>query len=331
MSEAACITRAETRGALDLSGVVDLRSVGVARYARSLAASLGQHDVDYRLVTRRDPGSAAHVHLANSSRSLLLQSRGPGAPFVVTVHDVVPRTKALLPVYRALAYPQVAYRAAAAVVHSAWAADLLVRVAGRPRRLEIIPHPAPRPFVTDRTAARHALGWPDDALIAVVPGVVRGVKLVSEALAAGRGLPDWRIAVAGRLADRGLAREAAACGAIVLAEPSDLDYERAIVAADCVLCLRAGSVGETNGPLLDALGAGRAVLATRTGSIPEVAGTSARYCDGTARTVRTALAELTDDRARAEAEAMAHARGAQLTWRSSSAAHAELFREVLDA
>ena len=72
----------------------------------------------------------------------------------------------------------------------------------------------------------------------------------------------------------------------MLPDPSDADYERAIVASDCVLCLRAGSVGETNGPLLDALGAGRAVLATATGSIPEVAGDAALYCDGTPDGIR---------------------------------------------
>ena len=69
----------------------------------------------------------------------------------------------------------------------------------------------------------------------------------------------------------------------MLPDPSDADYERAIVASDCVLCLRAGSVGETNGPLLDALGAGRAVLATATGSIPEVAGDAVLYATGRPR------------------------------------------------
>src|SRR5262249_34366156 len=159
--------------------------------------------------------SSAHFHLANSSRALLRRERRPGRPFVVTVHDVVPRTRALLPVYRALAYPQVARYAAAAVVHTAIAADLLVREAGRPARLEVIPHPARRPRETDRIAAREDLGWPRDRLIAVLPGVLKGVKLVAEALTAVEGAPGWRIALAGRFADAGLARAAAAQGALV--------------------------------------------------------------------------------------------------------------------
>ena len=80
----------------------------------------------------------------------------------------------------------------------------------------------------------------------------------------------------------------------MLPGPDDADYERAIVAADCVLCLRSGSVGETNGPLLDALGAGRAVLATKTGSIPEVAGDAVDYCDGTEAGICAGLTALAD-------------------------------------
>ena len=321
---------AARKGTLAVAGVVDLRSIGVSRYARLLSGALSEEGVSYSLVERRDPSRFAHVHLANSSRSLLLQTRRPQQGFVVTVHDVVPRTRALLPVYRTLAYPQVTLLAAAAVVHSAWAADMLVRVAGKPRRLEVVPHPVPPRVVSDdRRAARRALGWPEDGLIAVLPGVIKGAKLVSEALAAADYATGWQVALAGRIADPGLAWEAGARGALVLPEPDDLAYERAVIAADCILCLRSGSVGETNGPLLDALGAGRAVIATRTGSIPEVAGDSVLYCDGTVDTLRSSLAALTDADARSELEAMAVARSASLTWQASAAAHAELFREVL--
>ncbi len=253
------------------------------------------------------------------------------APFVVTVHDVVPRTRALRPVYRTLAYPQVTRFAAATIVHTTLAADMLLRVAGRPRRLEVIPHPARRPAELDRAAARRALAWPDDRLIAVVPGVIRSVKLVAESLEAARDAPGWRVALAGRLADRRLVRAAAEQGALVLPSPGDRDYERAIAAADAVLCLRSGSVGETNGPLLDALGAGRAVLGTATGSIPEVAGDAVHYCDGTTESIRDGLVALADDGFRAELERLAGDRGAALSWRASAVLHAALFREVLDA
>jgi glycosyltransferase involved in cell wall biosynthesis len=115
---------------------------------------------------------------------------------------------------------------------------------------------------------------------------------------------------------------------LVVSGPSDPAYEQAIVAADCVLCLRAGSVGETNAPLLEALGAGRAVLATASGSIPEVARDAGLYCEATIDGIRAGLAALDDAATRAEHERAAAARAAQLTWRASATAHASLFHEV---
>ena len=119
-----------------------------------------------------------------------------------------------------------------------------------------------------------------------------------------------RLALAGRIADRSAAREAERRGALVLHDLDDAAFEGAIVAADCILCLRAGSVGETNGPLLDALGAGRAVLATPTGSIPEVAGDAVQYCDGTEAGIRQGLLELANSEARVELERAARRRAA---------------------
>ena len=218
--------------------------------------------VDYRLVERRDPTRAAHVHLANSSRSLLLQSRRPAAPFVVTSTTSCHGRGRCFPSIALLAYPQVTLLAAAVVVHSALAADMLRRDAGQPRRLEVLPHPAPRP--PDLRAGRRPTG-------------ARLARRLPHRRRPGR---DQR----GQARHRGARRRRAACrtggsrspvalriGSSRAAQngtaqssspiPDDLDYGRAIVAADCVLCLRSGSVGETNGPLLDALGAGRAVIA----------------------------------------------------------------------
>lgn len=320
----------EVAAALAVSAVRNPRSLGVARYAERLARALADEGVEYTLEARAARADRAHFHLANSSRTFLVQAPLHPSPFVVTVHDVVPRTRALLPLYRALAYPRLG-RGAAVITHSRFAADLLVREAGRrPERLEVVPHPAERPLVTDRSDARLALGWPADTLIATIPGVIKPAKLVREVLAAAATVPDWRLALAGRLPDRHLAAAARAAGALVLADPSDEAYERAIVASDCVVCVRSGSVGETNGPLLDALGAGRAVLATATGSIPEVAGDSVLYCGGTSGGIRDGLAALSETSVRADLEAAASARAAGLTWTASAARHAALFREVFD-
>jgi glycosyltransferase involved in cell wall biosynthesis len=313
---------------LVVTGVRNPGSYGVARYASRLAEALAVEDVLYRLEDRPTAAQPAHFHLANSSRALLGKSPSRVSAYVVTVHDVVPRTRALAPLYRALAYPRLA-RCAAVIVHSRFAADMLVRKAARPpARLEVIDFPAQRPRTTNRDGARQALAWPEDSLIAVLPGVLKSAKLVREAIAAVSKVPGWRLALVGRLQERALASAARARGALVLHDPSDAAYEQAIVAADCILCLRAGSVGETNAPLLEALGAGRAVLATATGSIPEVARDAGLYCEGTAAGIGAGLASLGDLATRAELELAARKRASELTWSASGAAHASLFHEV---
>jgi glycosyltransferase involved in cell wall biosynthesis len=316
--------------ALCVAGVLDPRSLGVSRYAARLAEALAPLGVSYSLSARAPRVGVVHFHLANSSRALLRERGRREQPVLCTVHDVTPRTRALVPAYRVLAYPRLA-RAACVVCHSAFAADRLVEMCGRrPGRLEVIPHPATA-MRGERAQARRALGWPEDALIAVLPGAIRQVKLVSEALAAVSASPGWRLCLAGRALERGLVSAARARGTLVLEDLDDAAYARALLAADCVLCLRRDSVGETNGPLLDALGAGRAVLATRTGSIPEVAGECVAYCEPRPSAIAASLGELSDPGTRRELERAARARAGELTWHASAEAHAALFREVARA
>jgi len=288
-----------------VTGVRNASSLGIARYAERLAAALAGAGVTYELSER--PGGRSHWHLGNSSRRALLEP--PGGRFAVTVHDVVPRTRALAPLYRHWAYPVVVRRAAALIVHSSFAADLLLREAGAdPRRVHVIPHPTPRFWPVDRAAARRALGWEPEERVAVLPGVPTKAKLADEAVEAAEGLP-WRVVPLGRV--------------------DETTYRESIAAADAVLVLRRDSVGESNGPLHDALGAGRAVLATAVGSIPEAAGEAALLCAPEPAAIRAGLERLSD--AQAGLEAAARARARELSWRSSAAAHAELFRTVWGA
>ena len=311
-------------------GIRAERSIGVSRYCDRLAASLQALGLEYVVAATPRRGHAAHWHLANSSRGAAWQAPRRRAPFAVTVHDVVPRTTALMPFYRLVVYP-VVRRAAAVVVHSRYAADVLRETAGAAAKVHVIPHPAARPAKSDRADARRALGWPEDARIAVLPGVIKAAKLIGVAVSGVRGAAGWRLALAGRVQDAAAAAAARAAGAFVLESPDEETYERAIVAADAVVVLRSASVGETNGPLLDALGAGRAMIATATGSIPEVAGEAALLCQPTADAVRAALERLTDEEERHERELLAAARGAELTWAASAESHASLFEQVFGA
>jgi hypothetical protein len=279
-----------------VTGIHSRTSLGVSRYCLRLADALRANGIDYVLADRA--GAAPHWHLANSSRGVLAQAPLARGSFVVTGHDLRPRTRALEPLYRLVAHPLVLRRAAAVIVHSSYAASLL----SDRRRVHVIPHAA-TPFPPrDRAAARRVLGWHEEARIALLPGVPKGTKLVAEAEASVP--PPWRL--------------------VVLGPVDDATYADAFAAADAVLVLRRDSVGESNGPLLDALGAGRAVLATRVGSIPEVAGEAAVLC--APDTIARGLEELAETQT--ELEEKARSRAAELSWDASARAHAALFMAV---
>lgn len=81
---------------------------------------------------------------------------------------------------------------------------------------------------------------------------------------------------------------------------------------------------------MDALGAGRAVLATATGSIPELAEAAALYCDPDVRGIRSGLTILCDPGERGSRAEVARRRAEVFAGDVVATAHAELFREAFD-
>ncbi len=256
-------------------------------------------------------------------------------PFLLTVHDILPRSRVLRPAQRAIVLPLCTRREARLIVHSHHAAELLVRSAGiSPGRIEIVPHPAAPAPACDRSVARAALGLDlDGPPLFVLPGVLKPAKLVAETLSAAHPLLHSgraRLLLAGRVADERLAAAAAAAGAVVLRDPDSTEYESAIAAADAILCVRADSVGESSGPLLEAIGSGRPSLVTAVGSGPEVAGASARVVEGSVGGIRAGLQALLDDGERAQRAGLARLLASELTWTAAARRHAQLLAEVGD-
>ncbi len=316
-----------------VAAVHDPGSIGVRTYVERLSAALAEQGIDYRPVSRPDDRGICHFHLANSTRSVVAQAALQRRRYLLTIHDVLPRCAVLRPLQRAVIVPLCARRAATVVVHSHHAASLLDRQVGLAAvRVEVIPHPAPVPRSDDREAARCALGLGGDSRpLFVLPGTLKSAKLVTETLSAAGALiatGRLRLLLAGHLDDDGLGSAAAALGAQVLCDPDATSYERAIVAADAVLCLRTESVGESNGPLLDAIGAGRPSLVTGVGSAPEVAGDSARVVAPTVPGIRVGIEALLDADERSWRADAARARAAELTWAAAAQRHRELFAEV---
>lgn len=316
-----------------IAAVHDPRSVGVAGYVGRLAAALSELGIDYRPAARAGAAESCHFHLANSTRRVIPQIALRRRPFLLTIHDVLPRTRALVPLQRTAVMPLCARRATAVIVHSRHAATMLTSMCALdPARLRVIPLPAHVPACRDRDAARRALGLsPDGPPLFVVPGALRAAKLVDETLAAAAPLMAdrlMRLLFAGAVGDEGLPARAAAAGATLLRAPDPVTYERAIVAADAVVSLRADSVGESNGPLLEAIGAARASLVSDAGSAPEVAGPAALVVRPEPDAIAAGLRALLDPATRERLAAAAAARARELAWSASARAHAQLLAEV---
>ena len=316
-----------------VAGVHDPRSLGIHQYVDRLSTAITALGHPYRSAPRPERGEGCHFHLGNSTRSVVLLAARQRRGFLATVHDVVPRTRALRPLHRAVIAPLSVRRAGRVVVHSRHAADLLLASVGLDAaRIEIIPFPAARPAPGDRDSARRHLGLdPDGPPLFVLTGVLKEAKLVRETLcasapliAAGRA----RLLLAGAVTNDALPGEATRAGAILLRNPPPGDYEQAILAADAAICVRGDSVGETNAPLLEAIGAGRPSLVTDVGSAPEVAGASARVVSPSVRGIRAGLSALLDDDERRQRAASARARAAELTWEQAARRHVELLEEL---
>ena len=322
-------------GATTTLGIRDPRSVGISRYVARLAGALEALGEPYLPADAPRRGARLHYHLGNSSRRVVWQSRLAQRPYLVTVHDVIPRTRALMAVYRTAVYPLCVRRAAKVVVHSEYAAELLAACARVDREaIEVVAFPASVPARgVGREAARRKLGLSTSGPpLFVLPGVVTEAKLVTPLLEAAQSLIAGgrvRLLLAGSVADGAIAETARRIGASVIESPADAAYDLAIVAGDCVLNLRAASVGESNGPLLDAIGAHRAVLATDNGSIREIAGGAAAFVSGpSAAAIAEGMRSLLDPGARIALAQAAARRAAELTREASAHRHAELIASV---
>lgn len=323
-----------------IEGVLDPRSLGIRNYAERLGETLRASGVSYRVNRHPSPQAPAHFHLGNSTRALLPDIARRRRPYAITLHDVIPRARALRGAHRALVLPATVGRASCVIVHSHHAESLLgdTMLASRPRRVEVLPHPATPPKHPSRSVARGALTLGplpqlglDGPPLFVLPGTLKRAKLVYETLAAARVfIADGRLRLllAGAVADAELAEFARYVGAYVLPSPGADDYMRAIVAADVVICARSESVGETNGPLLDAIGAGRPSIVTCVGSAPELAGESATIIAPTIKGLRSGIEAMLDPAARRQHTAATHTQAARFSPERVAGLHAELFADL---
>lgn len=304
-----------------------LRAAGYPGEWRALAGAVGTGDVVH-LQWSLAPPVEARVLRALARR---------GVAGILTAHNVLPHEPR--PWHRVL-LPRLYASAGAIVVHSEAARRRLLAVAPAvsPARVHVVPMAAlpPPASTTDRAAARARLGLPPAAPLALFFGHVRPYKGVDVLLAAwpavARAVPGAALVVAGAVAGGAgaAARLEDACraaGAIArLGIVPSGDAGDLLVAADAVVLPYLAV--DDSAALQAALGHGRAVVATRTGGLPEALarGGGRLVPPGDAGALARALAAVLGDPAeRAAHEDAARSAAAAWTWSDVAAAHAAIY------
>ena len=302
------------------------RSLGIHKHCEEMVDALAAVGVDARLTEHPTRSRPTHFHLGNSTRRLLPRVLAARRPSLLTLHDVVPRHRALRRAWPALA--RVVLRGHRYVVHSSHARLLLSEIGIR-GPVEVV-----RLAVTDRrlpedeVAATRTDLAPDGRPILVSAGVLKTAKGVLEVLAAAPRFPDLVFAFAGEPGD-------AATEAALRVAPSnvvhrhDLDdeaFDRILAAADVLLAYRQDWVGEASAPVVRAHALGTPVSGYAGGGLPEYCGAEDHLVDGSVPVVQA----LRDVQHRLESGWPRLPLGAPqvTTWAESAARHASLYADM---
>jgi glycosyltransferase involved in cell wall biosynthesis len=193
--------------------VYNPESLGIGRYAKGLAGAM--ETLGWEPAASAD-ADLWHVHFGNSSRQIRFLLRPVAAPIVLTVHDVLPRTRVLRLVAGARLARSWHRKAHVTVVHNAYAQELLgggVEVLPMHAFSDLhvpFPHHGLRVGVFGRFAAHKNLAWVREALRGLPLATPIHLTLCGEDAAAqgdiGRadvGTRPYASALAGRTDERG--------------------------------------------------------------------------------------------------------------------------------
>ncbi len=263
--------------------IINERSKGILYYLENLKKELDNSDEISVSIENYSKVSFAtcdiiHFHFSNSTRNVLF-----AVPFfrskvkVCTVHDVIPRTKKIPLLLTKFIYKYLNLFIDSFIVHSEFAKKILLEVAPiiPQNKVSVIPHGCTVLDDYNVCKLREKYGFSETDVILLMAGFIKKIKGQLEVIKIFRelNLNNVKLIIVGKLADKeseielqNLHDENIHYFGFVGNEKL-LDF---IKLSDVLINYRLESVGESSGPMLIAIGAGKPIICSNVGSFPEV-------------------------------------------------------------
>jgi hypothetical protein len=244
-------------------------SLGIRDATTELGAALRSAGLEVTLADRLGREDArSHVHLGNSTRSLLMPLARRHND-LVTLHDVIARSRTLRRLLTPVQMRVIARHHVA--VHSPFARDLLAGL-GFAGTIHVLAPLTPITRVDPALVAELRSAWSCEEfeVTLVAAGQLRTNKGVAELIEASRRRPATQLVLVGRAHQRSMRRliQTRPPNVRHLEAPGLSEFCHYIAAGDALVTLRRDSVGESSGPVVQAHRLRRPVVGLAMGSLP---------------------------------------------------------------
>jgi glycosyltransferase involved in cell wall biosynthesis len=279
----------------------------------------------------------SHFHLSNSTRSVLLT-----VPFfkskrkILTIHDIIPRTRIIPTFCIRIMYRYLNFLTDKLIVHSEFAKEMLLKTAPSlsDGKIIVIPHGCKIQDKYKIEYLRKKYSIPQKNIILLMAGVIKKSKGQLEVIDAFKelNLKNINLLITGKTADKeseikldNLRKK----NIRYLGFLKDEEFYDYIQLSDAFISYRLDSVGESSGPVLLAIGAGKPVIYSNMGSFPEVVQNGGLECSSKKELKENIIKFCKDESIRKKLEENIRQIRKEYSWETVAKKHMELYEQLI--
>ena len=330
---------------MKIQHITDKNSRGILFYITHLVQKLEGID-NGRIVELRNwmeinffkKYDVSHFHVANSTRFVLVtlpifRSKVK----VITIHDVIPRTKKIPIWFTRVIYRYLDLFLDEFIVHSEFAKGLLLQVAPfiSIERISVIPIGCTIFERYDIKKLRREYGFSDDDIILLMAGFVKKAKGQLEVIKIFRdlNLRNAKLLVVGKAVDKESQielRNLSDKSIIYVGFVDDRKFIHYIELSDILINYRLNSVGESSYPTAMAIGAGKPVICSNIGSFPEIVKNAGLIVESTQDIKEAIIKFCSDEKIRKKITKLAECERDKYSWANIAMKHLNLYKRLLE-